>query len=326
MKFIITVLSILALSKTFSQKNVFLGITPKVGGNEISMGANLTDLSGTVFNLDHFDYYLSSIKITHDGGQVLVLPQQVYLIEPDNYTIYLGLLNVTDIEGIEFGVGVPSNLNTINGQDAIDISAYPEGHPLSFQEPSMHWGWSAGYMHLIVGGLADSNDDGVPDKVFEIHSLGNNTYATVSLPVTETNSYEDQIDISLNCNLDIWLTGANLKTVDILHGTSGVNYTVMHNAEVLPVFDQPLTASNSSVSQQVGKLWFFNHTDAMVVYWEGIKELESYEMFDVQGKIVDSGSITGVNGSKKIAAAPGAYQIRLLNKDGIEVKKINVVR
>lgn len=326
MKFVLTVLSAMTVMAAFSQKNVFLGIVPKVGGNEIIMGVDFTDLSGTVFNLDHFDYYLSSVKITHDGGQIMTLPEQVYLIEPDNYTIYLGLLNVTDIEAIEFGVGVPANLNTINGEDAIDISAYPEGHPLSFQEPSMHWGWSSGYMHMIVGGDADSNDDGIPDKIFEIHSLGNNTYATVALPVIETNSYVDQIDITLNCNLDVWLTGANLETVDILHGSSGVNYTVMHNAEILPVFDQPATASSNTLNQQAGKMWFFNHADAMEIYWEGVKELEGFELIDVQGKIVEAGLVFGIKGSKKISVSPGAYQLRMLNGDGLELKKINVVR
>lgn len=326
MKFTLLIVSTLFLTTVFSQKNVFLGIVPKVEGNEFVMGADLTDLNGTVFNLDHFDYYLSSVKITHDGGQVLALPQHVYLIEPDNYTIYLGYLNVTDIEAIEFGVGVPENLNTINGADAIDISAYPVGDPLSFQDPSMHWGWSAGYMHMIVGGLADANNDGTPEKLFEIHSLGNNTYATVSLPVIETNSYPDQIDIALNCNLDVWLTGANLETVDVAHGTSGINYTVMHNAEILPVFDQPLTASTLTNTNMAGKAWFFNHSEALEFYWEGVKNVDAFELIDVQGKIVETGKISGLVGSKKINIEQGAYQLRLMNSDGLELKKINVVR
>lgn len=326
MNYLLTVLSAMTVLASFSQKNVFLGIVPKVSGNQIVMGAELTDLSGTAFNLDHFDYYLSSIKITHDGGQILTLPEQVYLIEPDNYTIYLGLLNVIDIEAIEFGVGVPKELNTINGDYAIDITAYPEGHPLSFQEPSMHWGWSSGYMHMIVGGDVDSNDDGTPDEIFEIHSLGNDTYTTVSLPIIETNSYEDQIDITLNCNLDVWLTGVNLVTVNILHGTSGINYTVMHNAEILNVFDQPATASSNTLNQEPGKTWFFNHPDAMEIYWEGIKELQGFELIGVEGKIVEAGSISGIMGSKKISVSAGSYHLRLLNGDGRELKKINVVR
>jgi hypothetical protein len=31
---------------------------------------------------------------------------------------------------------------------------------LSFQTPSMYWGWQAGYMHMILGGYADDNGDG----------------------------------------------------------------------------------------------------------------------------------------------------------------------
>jgi hypothetical protein len=326
MKSILFLLTALLSFSSFSQKNVFLRIVPKVGGVEFQMFQNLTDLSGVVFELDHFDYYLSSVKITHDGGQILTLPQEVYLIEPNNYTIYLGYLNVTDIESIEFGVGVPENLNTINGADAIDIVSYPVGHPLSFQEPSMHWGWSSGYMHMIVGGLADSNNDGDPDKIFQIHSLGNNTYATVTLPVIESNSYPDQIDINLNCNLDIWLTGADLKTVDIAHGTSGINYTVMHNAEILGVFDQSMNASTTVINASAGKVWFFNHSNAMEIFWEGIKDLAGYELIDVQGRIVESGSETAIKGSRTIDVAQGAYQLRFFDSNGLELKKINVVR
>jgi hypothetical protein len=286
----------------------------------------MIDLNGTSFELDHFDYYLSNVKIIHDGGQTLVLPEEVYLIEPDNHIIYLGYMNVVDIEAIEFGIGVPENINTFNGADAIDISAYPPSHPLSYQDPAMHWGWSAGYMQMIVGGYADSDDDDIVDEYFEIHSVGKDNYANVSLPVIENNSYEDQIDITLNCNLDIWLTGADIKTVGIMHGTTGVNATVMENVEILPVFNQSANASSSNINLLPGKAWFFNHPESMEIYWEGIKDLSSFVLIDVQGKIVDSGLISGIKGSRKMIVNQGAYQLRLLNADGLELKKFNVVR
>jgi hypothetical protein len=247
-------------------------------------------------------------------------------MEPENHTIYLGLLNVTDIESIAFGVGVPANINTINGADAIDISAYPAGHPLSFQDPSMHWGWSSGYIHMIVGGDADSNGDNVPDKIFEIHSLGDNTYANVSLPVVETNSSPDQIDIMLNCHLDRWLIGADLATVDILHGSTGINYTVMHNAEISNVFDQPLTASSPAIPFTTGKAWFYNHSETLEFFWEGIKNVDHFELIDVQGRVVEQGNITDIKGSKRFAIPQGSYALRFLDMDGSELKKVNVVR
>jgi hypothetical protein len=246
MKRFLLVFSLFGTTALMAQMNVFLSLTPRVEGQQVSMLSVVNGIDGKAIMLDHFDYYLSNIVLIHDGGQELVLPQEVYLIEPDNFVVYLGYLNVVSIEEIRFGVGVPSNLNTIAGADAIDISAYPEGHALSFQDPAMHWGWSAGYMHMIIGGEVDSNDDGTPNTYFELHNLGNNNYTNVSMPIVATQAYPDQLDIHIDCNVDVWLTGVNLSTAGILHGTSGVNAFVLKNVEVEPVFTQPCDCKQSN--------------------------------------------------------------------------------
>ena len=284
-------------------------------------------LDGKAIELDHFDYYLSNIVLVHDGGQELVLPQEVYLIEPDNHVIYLGYLNVSNIEEIRFGVGVPSNLNTISGEDAIDISTYPVGHPLSFQDPAMHWGWSAGYMHMIIGGEVDSNDDGTTNTYFELHNLGNNNYTNISLPVVATQSYLDQLDIHIDCNVDVWLTGINLSSVGILHGTTGLNSFVLKNTEVEPVFTQPETADLNSLNAKPGKVWFFNTSEAMTISWEGVKNLASVELIDVSGRTVFESVSNNLTGSLPVTnVAPGAYQVVLRDAHGVLLKKVNAVR
>ena len=264
MKKLLVIAGFLGVNTLFAQMNVFVSLTPRVEGQQVAMHTTVNGLDGKALELDHFDYYVSSIVLVHDGGQVMTLPQEVHLIEPENHVIYLGYLNVTTIEEIRFGVGVPANLNTIAGEDAIDISAYPVGHPLSFQDPAMHWGWSAGYMHMIIGGNVDSNDDGNPNTYFELHNLGNSNYTNVVLPVIATQSYPDQLDIHIDCNVDVWLTGINLSSAGILHGTTGVNATVMKNAEMEPVFTQPETASVNAINNLPGKLWFFNTPEVLV--------------------------------------------------------------
>jgi hypothetical protein len=310
-----------------AQKNVFLTLTPLMEGAELDMAQVQTDLSGKKVLLDHFDYYLSSIVVVHDGGQELVLPQQVHLIEPDNFVVYLGYLNVNSIEAIRFGIGVPENLNTIAGADAIDISAYPEGHPLSYQDPTMHWGWSSGYMHMIIGGLVDSDADDVPNKAFELHNLGNALYSNVSLPVVATESYEDQLDIYLNCNVDVWLTDINLINVSILHGSAGANALVMKNVETEAVFTQPLTANVVSEQKIPGKVWFYNSPENLIVSWEGVKQLSSIELIDIYGRVVTVANSSEINGKSELSGvAAGTYQVLLKNTEGEIIKKINVVR
>lgn len=328
MKNLLFILGITISSALVAQKNVFLNIAPKVGGTDLSLGSTvMTDLNGIAFNLDHFDYYISNVEIVHDGEQLLTLPSEVFLIEPQNHTIYLGYLDINTIEEIRFGIGVPANMNTISGADAIDISVYPEGHPLSFQEPSMHWGWSSGYMFMIVGGLSDSNNDGVPNKLFEIHSLGDGNYAEVSLPVVATASLPNQLDIHLNCNLDVWLTGANLNTVDVLHGASGTNQTVMKNPEILDVFTQPSTADLSAIQAPVGKTWFFNSSEGMNVSWEGMRDLASIQLVDARGRILATNGVEGMSGSTDFSQTDqGTYQVLFLDTEGNLLRTLNAAR
>ena len=318
---------ILVSSFSWSQKNVFVTISPKVEGVDLLVGTDLTGLDGKKFNLDHFDYYVSNIIIVHDGGQELVLPQEVYLFEPENHVKYLGLLNVNTIEEIRFGVGVPSNINTINGENTIDITAYPEGHPLSYQTPSMHWGWTAGYMHMIVGGTVDTDMDDAPDTDFELHNLGDNNYANVVLPVIATETYENQLDINMNCNLDVWLTNIDLGAIGILHGTTNENQDVMKNAEILPVFDQSATAASEAIEKIPGKIWFFNHTESMEISWEGLKSASYFQLIDVQGRIVKDVAISAISGSVKLNDIPsGAYSLLFFDDNGTQLKSINTVR
>ena len=328
MKKLILVLGIVSGSFTyFAQKNVFVNISPKVEGNPLQLNTTLTDISGKAFNITAFDYYLSNVTLVHDGGQIMVLAPEVYLIEPDNHTIYLGYLDVDVVEEIQFGIGVPTNLNTISGEDAIDISAYPEGHPLSFQDPSMHWGWTSGYFCMIVSGNGDSNSDDIPDALYEVHSLGKDNYSYIDLPVIGTEMYTDQLDININCNVDIWLTGVNLGSVGVLHGSTGLNEQVMNNATDLAVFSQDATAALNSVEMIPGKLWFHNSPSLFTVQWDGIKNAAAINLSDVQGKIVSEKSINSIIGKVEFSDLPsGIYRVSVYDGENNLLKTINAVR
>ncbi len=319
--------ALLFTSFAFGQKDVFLSIHPKNAGVDLQMTTDIPDLVGNYYNLDHFDYYVSNVTIVHDGGQILNLEEEVYLFEPENYTKYLGYMDVNTIEEIRFGIGVPENLNTINGADAIDISAYPTGHPLSFQDPAMHWGWSAGYMFMIIGGDADSNGDDIPDTYFEVHSLGSQNYADVVVPITTTSNNGNQIDIHLNCNVDVWMTNVTPATVGILHGTTGVNAMVLKNPENHPVFTQSEAASVSEINTTAGKSWFNSSMESMTIYWEGYKDLSRVEMVDINGRLVKTSNQSNVKGNVLFEGlAPGTYLVNFINSDNVRFATLNVAK
>ncbi|MEY3086817.1 MAG: hypothetical protein RLZ93_739, partial [Bacteroidota bacterium] len=181
-------------SLTWGQKNIFLHIDPLFGSQPFALNQTFTGNDGVAVSIEHFNYYLSDVKIFHDNGQQTNLLTDIWLITPTQHTLYLGYFAIQQIDSINFTIGVPKRYNTQTGALAQDISTYPEIHPLSFQSPSMYWGWSFGYMHMIAGGKADSNNDGVPNAYFELHNLGNNNQQSVTLPAIQTTS-GNQIDL-----------------------------------------------------------------------------------------------------------------------------------
>lgn len=293
---------------TYGQKNVFLTINPKVNGADLQLLTNFTNLNGTAFKLDHFDYYLSGIHVIHDGGQDLDLSNLIFLVEPDNYVLYLGFLNVSQIEAINFSIGVPPNLNTNSGADAIDISTYPSNHPLSFQEPSMYWGWTAGYMHMIIGGLADQNFDGNPDNLFELHNLGDANYRSVQLNVNPTVSATDQLDIYLNCNVENWIKDIAIESAGIVHGSSGLNMEIMKNIETEPVFTQSAMAGVSEAMSEIGVLSHFRDQDFSKVIWKEMVDADQFKLVNSEGRLMEQGNIDGANGEINFNEIPqGLY-------------------
>jgi len=197
-------------------------------------------------------------------------------------------------------------LNTQSGAEAVDISSYPDTHPLSFQNPTMYWGWQFGYMHMIVGGEADSNNDQLPDAYFEMHNLGDHNQRTIQMPVIETNTTAGQMDIYLACQVDQWLRNMPLSSVGVLHDQTGLNDSIMSNVLTYPVFMQPLTASlNTNVTPE---FW----VDGSTIHW---KELEHayFKVFDLSGRLVSSGVMNGVSGKHSLDLNSGNYFVTVFD-------------
>ncbi len=299
----------------FSQKTVSIHIEPFVLGSSFNLNTPFTGWDGKVVSAEHFNYYLSKLTIQHDGGQVMNLQDSVFIIKPADNTLNLGVLNLTTIEQVSFLVGVPQELNTQSGVAAQDISTYPENHPLSFQSPSMYWGWQSGYMHMIVGGKVDGDNDGVAEKSFELHNLGNSNQQQINLSVVQTNTSSSQIDIYLRCNLDKWLKNIDLEAAGIAHGETGVNAQVMDNAPTQNVFDQAANAEIQSVDQAILKVK--SEIGKLTIDWQGMTNIASCSLVDLNGTILRNNEVNESNGVLSYSNLnAGVVLIQLLDKSG----------
>jgi hypothetical protein len=268
---------------------------------------------------------LSDVQIFHDGGQSILL-DSVFLVEPQNHTLYLGGHNVNQIEQISFIVGVPKPMNTQTGVDAINISLYPENHPLSFQTPSMYWGWQAGYMHMIVGGYADDNGDGSLEAYFEMHNLGNQNQKLVEFPtIIQTNTSSNQIDIFMNCQVDRWINTIPLSTVGVAHGETGSNATILNNVLTQDVFIQPANASIESINSNA-KIYFSNDQNSLEIHWKELNDLEKIRVIDINGKIISEFTTNESQSQLSIEnLEKGYYIVQFFNKNSLLIGSLNAV-
>jgi hypothetical protein len=290
------------LGNLAAQKDIFIHINPTFGNQAFALNTVYTGVDGVTVNFDHFNYYLSDIVLFHDGGMQTNIAPSVFLFTPDQVGYYLGNYNIQNLESIRFMVGVPSRMNTQSGAEAVDISSYPDTHPLSFQNPTMYWGWQFGYMHMIVGGEADSNNDQLPDAYFEMHNLGDHNQRVIQMPVIETNTNGMQMDLYLECHVDQWLRNIPLSTVGVLHDQTGLNDSIMANVLSYAVFTQPTSAGLPSNSDP------YIYVEGATIHWINTEDTD-FKVFDLSGRLVSSGAMQGNVGNVELNLSTGYYEL-----------------
>jgi len=234
------ILGILFCLYSSAQTKILLNISPRLG-NEIFALNQAVDHPGGKYQLkiNRFEYYLSDLRIIHDGGQEKAIQDYYILVNPSNDSIYnLGVIDgIENIEAIRFSVGVDPEKNHL------DPATYVTGHPLALKDPSMHWGWASGYRFAAIEGIAGAS----LNQVFEIHALGDENYKTCTIQ-TQANEIESGIKmIQITADYSQVFTNLNLSRGLIVHGATGVAVTLMNNFESL-VF------KSSGVSSQKDEL------------------------------------------------------------------------
>lgn len=267
--------------------------------NEVMPAAN-----GVNYTVQSMAFYMSRVQIIHDGNQVINLDtNEVFYINFNSPIVNLGNHTVTTLEGIRFNVGVPEYLNHL------DISLYPEHHPLGFQQPAMHWGWAAGYMHMVMNGTGDNNSDGTPNTAYELNNLGDENVPTAEVMTVPTVFANNEHRFVLICNVDEWLRGTDPATTGAAHGSDPVNAMVMQNVHDYPVFTSP---ANASIVEEVQiDLSIAQNAISTTVSWTDPR-VTGYTLTDGGGRVLQRGDCT----AKKLEFSglkPGLHLIRLEN-------------
>jgi hypothetical protein len=236
-KFVLSLVTILMLSiSVFAQNTLKLNINHKLGTNAFAMNVAAQNNIYDDFKVNRLEYYISEISITHDGGTETMISNVWALVNASGVTeINLGSQSITSVEGVNFHVGVDANSNHL------DPASYNMTHPLAPKNPSMHWGWTAGYRFLAIEGKGGSSYN----QTFELHGLGDANYFKTVIPfTTAATAVNSEITLDIDADYTRILEGISVNSGVIVHGETGAAKTALENMRDY-VFTPSSTASST---------------------------------------------------------------------------------
>jgi len=297
---------ILFSTTLFSQQNVSLKINHQLGSSAFALNQATTNNLGNSFTITRLQYYISEIKLTHDGGLVTNVPSTYILVDATTTTnVALGSFNITNLEGISFGIGVEAPMNNS------DPSLHAAAHPLAPKSPSMHWGWASGYRFVAIEGNTGTNFS----QIWQIHALGNRNYRTQSI-VTSGNLQNGTIVAELDADYTQALTGITVNSNLLNHGEFNEAATLLTNFRT-GVFT-PLTVGLNENSSLV-KFGISPNPSAgeIKISLDNSYSNLSYKVMDMVGREVMNGVLENSSNYSLSIDQKGIYMINLFENGAL---------
>lgn len=185
-------------------------------------GSSLTEeqmytINGVHTNINLVQFYVSGITLVNAEGESFSSDTYL-LVKPETEAYAIGDFPPGEYTKVIFNIGVDSLTNHA------DPSQYALGDPLGAQSPTMHWGWSFGYIFIRIDGEVDTNADGVPDPAgyFEMHA-GEDRYLArveVDMPVTVGEGAENIVHMA--ADWDVFFSGVDMVNDNTVHGADNI--------------------------------------------------------------------------------------------------------
>lgn len=218
-QFLLLAYIMLNYSYSYSQKEVHLQLNQYIGNTPFNIGDGGTTDLGTKFNISRLDYYISSIKLHHDGGMTTnVSNKYIFVSKGRTVDELLGSFNIGLLDSITFSVGVDATNN--HG----DPTLWPANHPLAPKSPEMQWGWAAGYRFVAIEGKSGAN----LQFEYQIHALGDVLYKPTTIK-THGSDHNGEIMIAIDADYGQSLKGINMNKNVIQHGSIKEAISLMSN-------------------------------------------------------------------------------------------------
>ena len=300
-----------------AQTDVYFNIEHFLGATPFAFNTTGSNNINQDFQVTRLEYYIAEIKLIHDGGTETVVPDFWLLVDASSPVNHLlGSFNVTNLEAIEFGIGVE------NAYNHLDPASYSVFHPLGPKSPSMHWGWSSGYRFLAMEGKSGSN----MSLTFEIHALGDLNYHYVSLPTAGVNT-GSEININIDADYEMALKGISVSSGPLSHSETGISATALlnFNSDVFAIGAGAPNGINNISSASVVNLYPNPSTGTVNIDLDNnVSGNVEVVVLDVRGQVVLRKEVTGANNSNVTIANNGLYLVNVFI-DGQNVSTERVV-
>ena len=301
MKKIYFIFSLLIASiATTAQQNISFKINHQLGSSAFAFNQVATNNLNNSFTVTRLQYYISEVKLVHDGGIITNVPNTYILVNSSTPTnVALGSFNIISLEGISFGIGVEAPINNA------DPNLQATSHPLSPKSPSMHWGWSAGYRFVAIEGNTGVN----MNQIWQIHALGNRNYRTQNI-VTGGYLQNGSRVIELNADYTQALAGITVNSNLLTHGEFNEAATLLNN------FNNGVFVQSTVGLKDANRLVSFgispnpSSQDITVTLDNSYKNV-SYTVLDITGRNISSGNLNEVGNNKISIAQKGIFMLNL---------------
>lgn len=303
MRTFIKIILLLSATALLNSAEVNLNLDYNVDGQKFKLNSEYKNELGIKYQITRLDFYMCGFKLDDLELDNYILATGDY----ENYT--LGEHDVKNVENLTISFGVKKEDNI--GQDP---NKYGPLHPLAPKNPSMHWGWAAGYRFWVVEGFVDSDNDGQYDKSFQYHILGDEAFRTISLK-TNANEKNGVIDLNINFNIQ-----KLLKSIDMTK--FGAYHDFYNNSQELRDFINNIISSGAITSEVKSSVEDSNTdihvypnpaADYLII---GEKYLNSnFNIVAIDGTILLSGTINS-NHINLENLVSGTYLIRISELNG----------
>jgi hypothetical protein len=185
-----------------------------VGNTAANYTSVFTDNTGRKFNISDCRYYISNIVLIKNDGTEYPITGKVLLANPNTMSYALGNVPVGKYKGFKFIMGLDSTTNHA------DPATYPTSSPLSYQNPSNHWGWNSGYIFMLFEGKVDVTPGatGSPDTDYFYHVGMDAMKRTIDFSTSafEVKSSED-LELGILFDLRKVLNNVDMTTENATH-------------------------------------------------------------------------------------------------------------